>query len=333
MRRRRLIVTVAASSLVALSGCGASDEGFAPAAEPAVSPALDERPPAGRTFEVGSEPEGLAVDGRSGIAAAITRDPSTLALIDLDRERVARRVTLPATGRHLTIAAPGGPVLAPIEQTDELVEVDLRSGRRRTIEVGDHPHDATASAGRIFVGNEFANTVSVVDGGRQTSTLTTPEQPGGVVASAGCLAVVAVAERVLAVYDARSLERLATLPAGEGPTHVVAAGDRAWVADTAGGALLEYRLGRRPELLSSTPAPGAPYGIAVDPRRELVWVTLTARNQLVSYDVSGERPRELGRYPVLRQPNSVAVDPRDGAAVVAGRVAGRLELIPAEATG
>lgn len=324
-----MIAVGAGSLLAALAGCGGAGEAsFEPAAEPAISPPLG-RTPAGRTFEVGSEPEGLTVDSRTGLAAVITREPSALTLVDLDRERIAGRVALPATGRHLSLAAPGGPVLVPVEQTDELVEVELPGGRKRSIAVGDHPHDAVAASRRIFVADEFGDTVTVLGRGGAITALEAPAQPGGIAASGGFVAVIAVAERVLAVYDARTLTPLARVPAGEGPTHVAAAGDRAWVADTDGDAILEYRLGAHPRLLSTTPAPGAPYGIAVDAKRDRLWVTLTASSQLVSYDVSGGRPRELGREPTLRQPNSVTVDARSGDAVVAGRAAGELELIHA----
>lgn len=317
---------LALGSLAALSVAGCGEGGLPPAAEPADSPALAARP-AGTTFAVGEEPEGLVVDRRSGLAAAITRNPSRLTIVDPDRRRVVARAALRATGRHLSLAAPGGPVLVPVEQSDELVEVSLPSGRERAIAVGDHPHDAAVAAGRVFVTDELADTVSILAGGREVATLEAPRQPGGIAAAAGLVVVVAVAERVLAVYDARTLAALGRVPAGDGPTHVVAGGDRAWVTDTEGGAVLAFALAPQPRLTSSTPAPGSPYGIALDRRRQRLLVTLTARNQLVAYDVSGDRPRELARYPTVRQPNSVAVDPRTGAAVVAGRAAGRLEVI------
>lgn len=315
---------VAAISLV---GC-ADGERFAPAAEPAESPPLRERP-AGATFAVGREPEGLVVDGRTGLAAVITRDPSELRLVELDDRRVVARAPLPATGRHLALARPGGPVVVPIEQSDELIEVSLPGAEERAITVGDHPHDAAVAAGRTFVGNEFGDTVSVIEGDRPPATLDAPVQPGGLAASDRYLVVVAVAERVLAIYDARILKLVDELDAGEGPTHVVAADERAWVADTDGDAIIGYSIGPRSSQISRTAAPGSPYGIALDASRERLWVTLTASNDVVEYDVSGPRPVELARHPTLRQPNSVAVDPRTGSAVIAGRDAGRLELIEA----
>lgn len=317
-------MTVAVAIAALAAGCGADD--FPPAAEPAESPPLT-RAPAGQTFQVGAEPEGLVADARTGIAAVVTRDPSALTRLDLDRRRVVGRTPLPATARHLSLARPGGPVLVPVEQTDELIEAALHRNRIRSLPVGDHPYDAVAAGRRIFVGDEFSDDITVLDGGRATARLDAPAQPGGLAAADGYVVVVAVAERVLGVYDAATLAQVGELGAGEGPTHVVAARDRAWVADTDGGAIITYELGNQPRQLASTPLDGSPYGLAIDRRRSLLWVTLTDRNQAAAFDVSGERPRELHRYPTVRQPNSVAIDERDGTAVIAGRAAGRLELI------
>ena len=79
------------------------------------------------------------------------------------------------------------------------------------------------------------------------------------------------------------------------------------------------------------PAPGAPYGIALDLARGRLWVTLTARNQLVEYAVGEGPTRRIATYPTVRQPNSVAVDPRSGVVYVAGRRDGRLQrIVPRE---
>lgn len=315
-----------AAGVIATLAAGCGGEDFPPAAEPTAAPPL-RHAPAGRTIAVGAEPEGLAVDARTGIAAVVTRAPSALTRVDLGRRRVIGSTPLAATARHLSLARPGGPVLVPIEQADELVKADLRGRGSTAIPVGDHPHDAVAVGSRTFVGDEFSDDITVVDRGRATATIDAPVQPGGLAVTDGYLVVVAVAERVLAVYDATTLAKVAELDAGDGPTHVVAADGRAWVADTEGRAINVYAIGAHPRRLGGVAAGGSPYGLAVDPRRRRLWVTLTDRNEAVVFDVGGDRARELRRYPTLRQPNSVAVDERDGTAVIAGRVAGRLELI------
>ncbi len=72
--------------------------------------------------------------------------------------------------------------------------------------------------------------------------------------------------------------------------------------------------------------PGAPYGIAVNRRRGLVYVTLTATNRLESFRVSGAGLVPDQTWPTVRQPNSVAVDEATGRVFIAGR-GSQLELI------
>ena len=314
---------------VAAAGCGSSDSvaELPRAAEPAASPPL-EAEPAGEVVPVGSEPEGIAADPVTGLVAVALREPDQVALVDGADGRVARRVDVPGAARHLGLARPGGPVLVPAERADELVRIALPGGAADAVAVGVFPHDAAAAGRRMFVGDERGNTLSVVDGG-DARRIRVATQPGGVAVSddGRTVAVVSVRERVLEVFDSRTLERLGRVPAGAGPTHVVSGSQgRFYVVDTTGDALLvfearpELRLSRRVALL------GAPYGLAVDRERGRLWTTLTATNELVELS-GGARPRPLRTLPAVRQPNTVAVDPRTGRVYVTGRADGVRQLV------
>jgi DNA-binding beta-propeller fold protein YncE len=117
------------------------------------------------------------------------------------------------------------------------------------------------------------------------------------------------------------------LRAGKGATNAVTDRyGRVLVADTRGGALLAFSLD--PLLLRQNyPVGGAPYGIAYDRERDLAWVTLTATNEVVGYDVAGEEPKEKYRFPTVSQPNTVAVDPGTGRVVVASGTGGGIQVI------
>jgi DNA-binding beta-propeller fold protein YncE len=164
------------------------------------------------------------------------------------------------------------------------------------------------------------------DGARRIDVAT---EPGGVAAvdRGRALAVVSVRERVLELYDTATLERIARAPAGAGPTHVVA-GERglAYVIDTAGDGLLVFDTRGELRILRRYPLLGAPYGVAADLRNGRLWVTLTARNQVVELATSA-RPHELATYPSVRQPNTVAVDPASRRVFVTGKVEGVLQLL------
>ena len=154
------------------------------------------------------------------------------------------------------------------------------------------PPLAEQPAGKLVAAAPVApapRTEALVDGGRK-------------------LAVLSPRERVLETYDARTRERLDRAPAGAGPTHVVA-GERglAYVVDTAGDGLLVFETRGRLRIRRRYPLLGAPYAAASDLRRGRLWVTLTARNQIVELATSA-RPHRLNVYPTVRQPDTVALD-------------------------
>jgi DNA-binding beta-propeller fold protein YncE len=326
---RAMVPRAAAVLLLVLAGCGsASRDELPPAAEPASSP-----PPAaapeGRIVPVGFKPEGIVADPRTGLVAVGLRSPDELALVDGGTGRVERRVALPAAPRHLGIAGEGGPVLVPAEDADALLQVGLPGGRLTSAPTGREPHDAAAAGDRVFVADEFAHTLTVLEDGEPITTIETALQPGGVTPldEGRQVAVVSVRERVVETFDATTGERTGRAPAGVGPTHAVSdRGGYLFVTDTTGGALLVYHLRPELELIRRYPLPGSPYGIAIDNRRHQMFVTQTASNRLTQLTVGG-RPSLVRRYATPRQPNTVAVDEGSGRVFVTGKVDGVLQLL------
>lgn len=100
-------------------------------------------------------------------------------------------------------------------------------------------------------------------------------------------------ERVLELLDARTGRRIASAPAGVGPTHLACL-DRGWcyVTDTRGDALLVFRVGAGLELTRRYRLAGGPDEIAIDRRRRRLVVTLAARGKRVELPAHG-RPHLL----------------------------------------
>ena len=221
-------------------------------------------------------------------------------------------------------------MLAPLENADRLAQIALPGGRvTADTAVGRHPHDAAADGSLIFVGNEYASTVSLVRDGRQIRVEPGPLQPGGVAAGDSFVLVVGVRGRRVAAYSA-SGRLLGTARAGVGPTHVQAGrGGLFYVADTEGDAVLSFRVTAAGPRQAGTVRTGAaaPYGMAADRRHGLVYVTLTATNELESFRISGESLVPDQMWPTVRQPNSVAVDEATGRVFIAGRGGSQLEMI------
>ncbi|MFD9697948.1 YncE family protein [Lentzea sp. NPDC059081] len=117
------------------------------------------------------------------------------------------------------------------------------------------------------------------------------------------------------------------LRAGDGATNAVPDRyGRLLVVDTRGGEFLAFSI--NPLIMRQRyPVPGSPYGIAYDAKRDIAWITLTERNEVVGLDVAGGEPTEKHRFPTVRQPNTVSVDQETGRVTVTSGDNGGVQVI------
>ncbi len=352
-RALALLAVLPAAAALPLA-CGSRGAGeLPPAAEPRIAPPLTVAPAgrvvrvgppigalsAGRRERPGGAPEGLAIDPGSGVIAVGLRRPPGLGLLDGRTGRLRRLVDLPGRDlgpRHLALG-PVGTVLVPAEGGDGALVVRARDGRVLSDgRTGPRPHDLSpAVGGRVVVGDEGGAALTVLRGGRPERTIAVARQPGGLAPLDGGrrVAVVSVRERVLEIADPLTGRVLERADAGVGPTHVAALGRWIWVVDTQGDALLVFDREGGLELVRRVRVPHGPYGLALDPVRERLWVTLSGANQLIEYPATG-RPVAKRRFPTVRQADSVAVDSATGRLALAGRDAGVVQLLaPGASTG
>lgn len=312
-----------------------STAALAPPAEPARAGAPTSTP-AGAVVPLGNAPEGIVV-GQSGTAAVAVRGPDAIVLVDAATGAERSRIPMPSAARHLSLTGPDGPVLVALEGTDELLELSLADGQvlSRVGGVGRNPHEATTTAdGTIVVTSEGGGGVVFVRDGHVVATLPAgPPQPGGVAAVGDYVAVADVRGNGVWAYDAVSRREVAHAPVGVKLTHAVALfGELAAFADTDGGAVLIERIDPRISEVARIEAPGKPYGLAYDPGRRRLYITLTESNRLRVVDVADPaHSRLLGDVPTVRQPNSVAVVEDTGTVLVTGSRAdggGSLQIVP-----
>lgn len=304
-----------------------------PPAEPQQAPPPQTGLP-GRQVPVGRSPEGVVVDAVTRRVAVAVRDPDELVLLDADTGTVTGRTPLPGFVRHLQLAAPGGPVLVPVESADALVRVDLPDGRSRPqIITGTFPHDAAqAQNGTVFVANEHGGTVTALRGDDIVKVFTDSVQPAGLAPSGAMMGLLDVRKNDLTIYDADTLTIVGSTPAGVGPTHLVAdRRGRLIATDTRGDAVRVFTAQPEPREVASIAQPGGPYGITYDPRRDRLWVASSGRNEVIGYDMAQDTPREVMRFPTLQNPYTLGVDADTGRLFVAGTTSGNVQIIDTEA--
>lgn len=300
-----------------------------PAAEPQNAPPPTGKPP-GRLVPVAGRPEGVAVDAVTRTVAVAMHDPDRLVLLNADSLDISGELPLPGSARHVELAAPGGPVLVPVESANALTEVHLPDGAASpSIVTGTSPHDAAAASnGTVFVGNELGGTVAAVRSGKVVKVFTDSVQPAGLAAAGTTVGMLDARRNTLTVYDAQRLAIGGSTPAGVGPTHLVAdRHGRMIAADTRGDAIRVFDPLPVPREVAAVRQPGGPYGIAYDAVRDRLWVASSGTNEVVGYDVSQPAPREIRRLPTVQNPYSVGVDAQTGRLVVAGVTARALQVV------
>lgn len=312
----RRTVLSGALAVAALPACsGAQARPTVPVAGPAHAPPA--RPaPTGDRLDIDSPVSAVLVDGRTGILAMAVSGPERLLLLDTGDLRVpSREIPLPGPVADLTLAGPGGPLLVAVRRPGALLRVDLRAGTMASTYLDGEVRSAAVVGDRTAVA--LGDRVAMLDArSRVVATVSGFVDAARMVPVGNSVLVLDRAQTSLTLIDPLTADKGLSLRAGEGATSAV--GDRfgrALVLDTRGGELLAF--GGQPLILRQRyPVPGAPYGLTYDARRDLAWVTLTARNQVVGYDMAGGEPVERYRFATVRQPDSVAVDPRSGRVVV-----------------
>ncbi len=336
MRKLAGVVAVVVAGSAMLAGCsssGSSPDGDLQvvanlvAAAPAVSPAADATLP-GTLLGVSGGITSVATDATTHTLAVALRQPAELLLYSLtDLQAAPRTVALPGAVSDLSLATPGGPLLAPVTTANQVVEVTLPTATTHVVPVSDGPTSATVVGGHLLVAQAAHKSLVLLDGDTVIRTITGEVTPQEVV-TVGSEAVALDPLRT-AVFDVDPTVNTVVggTRAGDGATNEVVDdfGD-VLVTDTRTGELLVFSAD--PVLMRQRfPVAGSPYGIAYDPKRDLAWVTCTKLNQVVGYDVAGGEPVEKYRFSTVRQPNSVAVDPDSGRVIVASADGGGVQVI------
>ncbi|WP_020659419.1 YncE family protein [Amycolatopsis benzoatilytica] len=329
MRRLAAVsrIAIPLAGALALSACSSSAQpndslqvvAHPTAATPAASPAVSV-PPAGQVLAMPAV-SAIAADQQSRTLVVALAQPPELRIYDLGSlDAPKKTVSLPGPAESLSASA--GQAIAGVPSKGVLARVALPSGQLNTEKVAGQPAAGLADGADTLVAVRDRKAVEVLTNGAVSKTITGQLYSADDVVDTGNSVVVLDRLRT-AVFSvnvqAGTMDE--GLRAGDGAANAVADSyGRVLVTDARAGALLAFST--NPLILRQRyPVPGGAYGIAYDAKRSLAWVTLTARNEVVGYDVRGGEPTEKYRFPTVRQPNSVGVDDQSGRVFV-GSAAG-----------
>ncbi|HWC82661.1 MAG TPA: hypothetical protein VG756_22140 [Pseudonocardiaceae bacterium] len=329
------LVALVLVSATALAGCSSSksqtDLQVAPnlVAATAASSPPPAVTPAGDVIPLPGNASAIVTDIRSDTLAVAIAKPAEVLLFPLaNPHATARVVALPGPVDGLSLAAPGGPLLAAVPTANQVLRITLPAGAVSSVPVPGGPTSAAQLDGQLLVAVPARKAVDVFTGATLARTITGDVTPQQVVVSDG--KAVLLDQLQSAVFDIELSGKGSVgtgLRAGDGATNAVADNfGRVLVTDTRTGELLAFSAG--PVLMRQRyPVAGSPYGIAYDGNRDLAWVSVTKLNQVVGFAMVGGTPVQKYTLPTVRQPDSVAVDPTSGRVFVASADGGGVQVI------
>lgn len=299
-----------------------------PTIEPA-QPAISPRPgtaPVGQILPLAGNPQAAIISDGSLVVLTSGADASTPAVLTVVTGGSAREVRLP--GPATSLAGDGhGTVFAA--SRGGFFTVDLAAGTATRTQVeqaagADFIAIARRADGRLVLGSS--------DG--VAYTLAPDMSVAGKAANFARVDAIATQGDVAVVLDRGQTSVTALRPdgsageslrAGIGSTTIAAdPASRVLVADTRAGQLLVFGVG--PLILRQAyPVGDSPYGLAGS--STLVWVSLTATNTVVGYDLATGIPVEKVRYPTVQQPNALAYDEQTGTLYVVSGVGAGIQVI------
>lgn len=338
---RKIALSVLVGVLVA--GCSSNPLESTFNAAPATIPAATAAPsppettvPAGRILPFEGTPESVLFDQATSSLAILRHGP--------DPQSASTVTVIAPSGAQHTVVLPGpAPTLSGNSKGIAYLPTQ---GGYFTVDL------SASKAAEVSIPNQ-ADTMFTAIGVRADGRLVLGTADGAVYTLTADGAVGKKTDRIFSRVDALStvgndavvLDRGQTLVtaldsdgtpqqalrAGEGATSMTADQQgRILITDTRGGQLLVFGVDPLIER-QAYPVSSSPFGLAGS--STLAWVSQTAANAVVGYDLSTGIPVEKVRYPTVQQPNSLAFDDKSGTLyVVSGSGAG-VQVIPHAAGG
>ncbi|ORA37556.1 hypothetical protein BST20_13665 [Mycobacterium branderi] len=287
-------------------------------ARPAESPPVS-TVPAGAVRAMGGSPHAAIFDQRT--AALVLLGSGSVTVLGAG-QTPSRVIALPGPASALTGDGAGN---AYLSTRGGYFAVDLSAGHVSRAEIGEaRDIDFTAIARRadhkLVLGTADGTVYTLSSGTTVANRSKIVGRIDSLVAQGNTVITLDRGQTLVTTVDADGTVGQA-LRAGQGATMLAADPlGRVLVTDTRGGQLLVY--GVDPLILRQAyPVKQSPYGVAGS--RRLAWVSQTAANLVIGYDLSTGIPVEKVRYPTVRQPNTLAFDDTsDTLYVVSGSGAG-----------
>jgi DNA-binding beta-propeller fold protein YncE len=286
-------------------------------------------PPAGEVRPLNGPGLASTFDRATHTLVVLGSDPAGRSVVTaFPPSAPVRTVPLPAAATALTGDDHG---TAYVSTRGGYFRVDVTAGTVTRLDVdGARDTEFTAIAhrddGNVVLGSADGAVYTLSSATAVAARLEIFARVDALVAQGDTVVVLDRGQTSVTTVDASGTRAEHALRAGDGATTIAAdSAGRVLVADTRGDELLVF--GADPLMLRQRyPVPGAPYGLTGS--ATLAWVSETATNSVVGYDLATGIPVEKVRYRTVQQPNSLAFDDDTGTLYVVSGSGGGVQVIP-----
>lgn len=327
---RRVFAVLVSAVIVVASGCSSNaTDSTPPTIEPATAADSPEvtTAPAGTVISLAGEPQSALFDPAVGALVVFTPGPSA-ALSVVAGSAPVRTITLPGTATALAGDSAGTVFLST---RGGYFRVSLAEGAVDRVEVddlGDTDFTAVArrSDGNLVLGSADGAVYTLNSPTGVAASVTVFARVDALVTQGDTAVVLDRGQTSVTEIDSTGTKPEQALRAGEGATSMATdLQGRVLVADTRGDELLVF--GTDPLIMRQRyPVRDAPYGLTAS--SDLTWVSQTADNVVVGYDLATGIPVEKVRYATVQQPNSLAFDDTTGTLYVVSASGAGVQVIP-----
>jgi DNA-binding beta-propeller fold protein YncE len=333
----RLLRFLAIVAVLGVSACSAHQADAPPPtivpAEAAVSPATTGALP-GVVRPLADHAQAAVFDAKTGSLAVLAPAAAGQSAVSvLTSDNAERRVPLPGAATAVTGDGEGRLYVAT---RGGYFRVDLAAGTAEMLGV-EGQRDTVFTAitrradGRVVLGSADGAVYTLRSDTTVAAQLKIFSHVDALVAQGNTVVVLDRGQTSVTTVSANGTDAQHALRAGEGATTMAAdTAGRVLVADTRGDELLVF--GTDPLILRQRyPVRDAPYGLTGS--ATLAWVSQTASNTVIGYDLATGIPVEKVRYRTVQQPNSLVYDDASGTLyVVSGSGAGVQVIVNAAGT-
>ncbi|GAB20583.1 hypothetical protein GOEFS_120_00430 [Gordonia effusa NBRC 100432] len=321
---------VAITTVGLIAGCGSNDSdtpdvATVTPATAAPAPVTGVKPPAGQVIPLPAGGRDVAVDGSGRTLAVLSADGRQVWLKTVSEITAPPRAVDAGTLTRI-IARPGEGFVGVGPRTLVLIGAD-GAVTKHAIGVTEPRSVASLESGHLLVGSASGHVVEFDADGKQIRDIDGLVRADDIAVHGDQIVVLDRAQSSVTQLKLAENELGLSLRVGNGATTLISDHYGRFIsANTRDNEVVGF-FGDPLVMRFRGAVSDGPYALAYDDKSNLLWVSVTGRNEVVAYDLGSGETIEKKRISTVAQPDSIAFDQTTGTLYVVSATGGGLAVV------